>query len=85
MQKATKELIPKEKNPTRTFEACYPHIAKWGQDGWIEIGRDDCRRSFVQALDVGGLVWDGTGQYATLAEALQARDAGIAAWLKENG
>jgi hypothetical protein len=85
VRKAIKALIPKEKTPTRTFEACYPNIAKWVQDGWIEIGRDDCSRSFVRALDIGGLVWEGRVQYATLEEALQALDAGIAAWLKENG
>jgi len=85
VRKATKALIPKEKTPTRTFEACYPNIAKWIQDGWIEIGRDDWSRSFVRALDSGGLVWEGKGQYATLDEALRALDVGIAAWLKENG
>jgi hypothetical protein len=85
VRKVTKELLSREKTPARTFEACYPNIAKWVQDGWIEIGRDNYSRSFVRALDIGGLVWEGTGQYATLDEALRALDDGIAAWLKENG
>jgi hypothetical protein len=67
-----------------SFEARYPHIASWVRDGWIEIGHDECGRSFLRALDIGGLVWEGDDQYATLDEALQALDAGIAAWVEEN-
>lgn len=85
MRKATKEQIPQKKTATRTFESCYPNITKWVQDGWIEIGREEWSRSFVRALDIGGLIWEGEVQYATLDDALQALDAGIAAWLKENG
>lgn len=66
-----------------SFEARYPHIASWVQDGWIEVGHDDCGRAFVRALDIGGLVWEGDGPYANLDEALRALDAGIAAWLEE--
>jgi hypothetical protein len=68
-----------------TFAARYPHNADWVMDGWIEMGRDDFSRSFVRALDIGGLVWEGQAQYATMDEALQALDAGIAAWLQEHG
>ena len=39
-----------------TFEQSYPYIARWVMDGWIEIGYDDYRHSFVRALDEGGLV-----------------------------
>jgi len=74
---------PQEPAPD-SFAAHYPHIARWVMDGWIEIGRDDCNRAFVRALDIGGLVWEGSAQYATLDKALHALDAGIAAWLKEN-
>ena len=69
--------------PADSFEARYPHIASWVQDGWIEMGHDDCGRSFVRALDMGGLAWEGEGPYANLEEALRALDAGIAAWLAE--
>src|SRR5262249_18328527 len=68
-----------------SFEARYPNIASWVQDGWIEMGRDDCGRPFVRALDIGGLVWEGDGPYGSLDEALRALDAGIAAWLEEMG
>jgi hypothetical protein len=64
-----------------SFEARYPNIALWVQDGWIEIGRDDYSRSFVRALDIGGLVYEGRSMYASLDEALRDLDAGIAAWL----
>jgi hypothetical protein len=75
---------PKKPQPsTDSFETRYPHISSWVQDGWIEMGRDDCGRSFVRALDIGGLVWEGDGPYASVDDALRALDAGIAAWLEE--
>lgn len=67
-----------------SFEARYPHIASWVQDGWIEIGHDDCGRSFLRVMDIGGTVWEGDEQYPSLDDALHALDAGIATWLKEN-
>jgi hypothetical protein len=69
--------------PADSVEARYPNIASWVQDGWIEVGRDDSGRSFVRALDCGGLVWEGDGPYASLDEALRALDAGIASWVQE--
>ena len=69
--------------PAGSFEALYPHIASWVQDGWIEVGHDDCGRPFLQAMDIGGQVWEGEGPYATLDEAFRALDAGIASWLEE--
>jgi hypothetical protein len=51
----------------------------------VVIDHDDSGRSFVQALDIGGLVWGGDEQSATLDDALRALDAGIAAWLAEMG
>jgi hypothetical protein len=76
---------PKDAAPADSFEARYPNIASWVQDAWIEVGRDDTGRSFVRALDIGGLVWEGEESYASLDEALRALDAGIAAWLEETG
>lgn len=84
MRKAKSPSAARGEKPLESFEARYPHIAHWVREGWIEMGRDDCNRSFVRALDIGGLVWEGHTQYATLDEALHALDAGIAAWLKEN-
>jgi hypothetical protein len=63
-----------------SLEARYPNIAACVQDGWIEIGRDDYSRSFVQALGIGGIVWEGKAAYPTLDAALRALDAGIADW-----
>jgi hypothetical protein len=68
------------------FEQRYPTIAEWVQwGGWVEIGYDDFNRSFVRALDIGGMVWEGAERYATLDEALEALEAGIAAWREANG
>jgi hypothetical protein len=71
--------------PLGSFEARYPHIAGWVQDGWVEIGYTDYTRSFVRALDIGGQIWEGAARYASVDAALEALEAGIAAWLRENG
>jgi hypothetical protein len=66
-----------------SFEERYPHVTSWVQDGWIEIGHDDCGRPFLRAMDIGGLVWEGDGPYPTMDDALGALDDGIGAWLEE--
>jgi len=68
-----------------SFEARYPTITSWVQDGWIEIGHDDCGRPFLRAMDIGGQAWEGDGPYDSLDEALRALDTGIAEWLEEMG
>jgi hypothetical protein len=83
--KTKRRSTAEAESPRDAFAARYPHIAQWVGDGWIEMGRDDANRSFVRALDIGGLIWEGNAQYVTLDEAFQALDAGIAAWLKETG
>ncbi len=65
--------------------ARYPNIAAWVEDGWIEVGREDYSRSFVRALDIGGMIFEGKSHYASLDDALRDLDAGIAAWLEEHG
>ena len=53
------------------FERLYPHIARWVQAyGWIELGSGDYSHSFVRALDMGGMIWEGLEHYPTLDEAL---------------
>jgi hypothetical protein len=47
------------------------------------MGHDDMSRSFVRALDEDGLVWEGQDDYATLDNALQDLEAGLAAWMQE--
>ena len=68
----------------QNLDATYPTIARWVMEyGWIEIGHDDMSRSFVRALDEGGLVWEGQEDYATLDDALQDLEVGLAAWMRE--
>jgi hypothetical protein len=68
----------RQKPAPDSFEGRYPNIAAWVQEGWIEIGRDDFSRSFVRALDIGGMVWEGAEEYDSLDDALRALDNGIA-------
>ena len=66
-----------------TADDYYPHVTRRVCDfDWIEIGHDDYSRSMVRALDIGGLIWEGRSQYATLDAALQDLDTTLAAWFK---
>jgi hypothetical protein len=68
----------------QNLDATYPTIVRWVMEyGWIEIGHDDMSRSFVRALDEGGLVWEGQEDYATLDDALRDLEAGLATWIRE--
>ncbi len=70
----------------QNLDATYPTVARWVQEyGWIEIGQDDMSRSFVRALDEGGLVWEGQAQYPILDNALQDLETGLRAWMQEQG
>jgi hypothetical protein len=75
---------PSQKNIAATFSEMYPAIASWVKDGWVEIGMDDNRQSFIRALDVGGQIWEGKPRYPSLEDALADLEAGITQWLKEN-
>jgi hypothetical protein len=68
-----------------TFEKGYPNIAYWVRlQGWIELGRDDYSSSLVRALDVGGMVWEGSAHYETVDEALDALESALAEWMEQN-
>ena len=70
---------------SRSVDEAYPHLTEWVRThGWVEIGYDDYRRSFIRALDSGGMVWEGDMVYDTLDSALQALDDALAVWMKEN-
>ncbi len=53
------------------FSSTYPNPAAWTESyGWIEIGEDDDPQSFVRALDMGGMVWEGKSKYKSVDAAL---------------
>jgi hypothetical protein len=69
-----------------TFERLYPHIARWVQaHGHIEMGYDDYSHSFIRALDIGGMIWEGLEHYPTLDEALQALERALAECMRAQG
>jgi hypothetical protein len=79
--KAQRKMAP-------SFQESYPHIAHFVEAiGYITIGHDDDspRTSFIQAIDPGGMVWEGKDAYHTLEEALQDCEAGLRAWMREAG
>jgi hypothetical protein len=70
----------------QSLDAIYPTIVRWVQEyGWIEIGQDEMSRSFIRALDDGGMVWEGRKSYPTLDAALQDLEVGLIAWMQEQG
>jgi len=48
-----------------------------GRRGQIEIGQDDDSQSFVRALDMGGMVWEGKPKYNSLDNALNDLEAAL--------
>ncbi len=66
------------------FEQLYPNISEWASSyGWIEIGDDGQRSSFVRALDEGGMVWESHDDDAMLDETLNALESFLAQRMKE--
>jgi hypothetical protein len=71
---------------TKSFDELCPNIAWWTQDGgWIELGRDDCRRSLIRVLDIGGMLWEGKERYDAVATALGEAKRFIARLRKKRG
>lgn len=68
------------------FTALYPNISRFVEEnGWIEIGQHEIISAFVRAYDLGGTVYEEEDSYPTLEDALQDLDAGIQAYMEENG
>lgn len=85
-QRQRRSTASKHAGAQATLEQVYPNIAQWVKScGWIEIGQDDCSRSMVRALDIGGMVWEGKAMYTSLDELLRDLENGLIAWQEENG
>jgi len=80
MIKEDRNSMANSKPADDPFAAQYPNLVFWVKGGWVEIARNDYSQSCVRALDDGGLVWEGEADYSSFYEALQALEAGIAAW-----
>ena len=62
----------------------HPHLWSWVTEyGTVEIGHCGQTRSFIRALDEGGLVWKGRRSYASLGAALDDAEAGVARWMRD--
>ena len=76
--------MTKQKKTDESFAAAYPNIARWVEDfGFIEVGYDDCNQSFLRALNIGGMIWEGEDKYDSVDEAFRAMDDALATWFKE--
>jgi hypothetical protein len=71
---------------SKAFEIQYPTIHRFVEEiGRIEIGQDEMISAFVRAYDQGGTVYEGQDTYPSMEAALQDLEAGIKAYLDENG
>lgn len=70
--------------PAAAIDGSYPSLWRWvTQRGWIEVGPTGGSRSFVRALDDGGMVWEGAASYPSLNAALEALEEALARWFAE--
>ncbi len=68
------------------FAIDYPNITAWVEDGGlIEVGTSHATDSFIRALNGGGIVWQDGSEYPSMDAAFEALEAGIAAFLQEQG
>jgi formylglycine-generating enzyme required for sulfatase activity len=71
---------------SKIFQDQYPTIARFVEAfGWIEIGEDEMVSAFVRAYDMGGTVYEWKSSYPSLEAAFQDLEAGIKAYIEENG
>lgn len=66
-----------------TLAQKYPTVASWIEEDTIEITHEFRRGIVARASDEEDVIWEGDG-FGTLDEAMQALEAGIQKWLKDN-
>jgi hypothetical protein len=70
---------------TSSFSTTYPAITRWVKDcGWVEIGYSEGTNSFIRALDIGGMIWEGKTTYPSVDAALAELEKRLAKWIAEN-
>ena len=58
------------------FSSAYPNIAAWTASyGWIEIGENENSKSFIRALDIGGMLWESKPNHKSFDDALNDLEA----------
>jgi hypothetical protein len=68
------------------LSSTYPNISAWTESyGWIEIGQDNYFQSFVRALDMGGMVWEGKPKYKSVDAAFDDLEAVLEKIIEEMG
>jgi hypothetical protein len=64
----------------------YPNLWRWvAEYGTLEVGHCYMTKSFIRALDAGGLVWKGKAKYPSLEAAMTDAEAGIARFMEQPG
>jgi hypothetical protein len=72
--------------PSPSLEDRYPNLDEWlSGGGQVVLGPLNLKRPFARARFKGKTVWSGEALYRTLDDAFAALDAGIRAYLDEQG
>ena len=60
----------------------YPNLSRWvAEFGALEIGYCPHTKSFIRALDEGGMAWQGRPGYPSLDAAMADAEEGVGRWL----
>ena len=66
------------------FADAYPNLTRWVEThGWIEIGFDGMRPSFIRLLDEGGMLWEGGEAGDAVDDVLPAAEAAAERFIRE--
>lgn len=72
----------------KSMEMLFPNVSYFvDEHGWIEFGRDDDSplTSFIRALNMGGMIWEGEDNYPTLDAAFADLERALSEWMEEEG
>jgi hypothetical protein len=79
-------MVKAKRKTTTSFAEIYPNTVHFVNSiGYITIGHDDDSplTSFIQAIDPGGMVWEGKDAYNTMSEAFEDLEQGLERWMRE--
>ena len=72
----------------KSMESLFPNASYFvDEHGWIEFGRDDDSplTSFIRALNMGGMIWEGESSYPNLDAAFADLERGLTDWMEAEG
>ena len=81
---ATTQRARKKAKIHDPFLENYPNLARWAEDGVIEIGRSDYTASTIRVYDEGGCIYEGGTRHTTIHNMLIEADQKVKKWFDDN-